>query len=140
MFGKSKNTGRNSIHSATTLIASGTKVQGNVHFKGFLEIEGEVEGNIFSEDADSRVRILNGGSVQGEVRVPLVIVNGHVQGDIFAEKQIELASKAVVEGNIHYQLIEIEKGAQVDGSFMHEVQPESSNVTSFPKEGAAEGS
>jgi cytoskeletal protein CcmA (bactofilin family) len=44
----------------------------------------------------------------------------------------------VVEGNVHYNLIEIEKGAEVVGSFVHE-QPQT-NVTAFPKEGRAEGS
>ena len=51
----------------------------------------------------------------------------------YASKQAKLAAKAVVEGNIHYNLIEIEKGAEVVGSFIHE-QPQT-NVTAFPKEG-----
>jgi cytoskeletal protein CcmA (bactofilin family) len=84
------------------------------------------------------VRILQGGSIQGETWVAQVVVNGHVKGDIFASKQVKLASKAVVEGNIHYNLIEIERGAEVVGSFVHE-QPQT-NVTAFPKDGRAEDS
>jgi cytoskeletal protein CcmA (bactofilin family) len=38
-----------------------------------------------------------------------------------------------VEGNIHYNLIEIEKGAHVVGSFVHE-QPQT-NVSAFPADG-----
>ena len=71
--------------------------------------------------------------MHGEVWVGTVIINGHVKGDIYASKQAKLAAKAVVEGNVHYNLIEIEKGAEVVGSFVHE-QPQT-NVTAFPKEG-----
>ena len=123
---------------ATTLIAEGNEIEGDLHFKGNLEVEGNVIGNILSEDENARVRVLQGGSVEGEVWVAAVVVNGHVKGDIYASKQAKLASKAVVEGNIHYNLIEIEKGAEVVGSFVHE-QPHS-NVTAFPKDGRAEES
>ena len=121
---------------ATTLIAEGTDLEGDLHFKGNLEVEGRIIGNILSEDENARVRVLQGGSVEGEVWVAAVVVNGHVKGDIYASKQAKLASKAVVEGNIHYNLIEIEKGAEVVGSFFHE-QPQT-NVTAFPKEGRSE--
>lgn len=124
--------------SATTLIAEGTEVEGDLNFKGNLEIQGSVTGNILSDDEGARVRILQGGSIQGEVWVSNVVVNGNVKGDIFASKQVKLASKAVVEGNIHYNLIEIERGAEVVGSFVHE-QPQT-NVTAFSKEGRAEES
>ena len=118
---------------STTLIAEGTELEGDLHFKGNLEVEGSIVGNILSEDENARVRVLQGGSVHGEVWVGTVIINGNVKGDIYASKQAKLAAKAVVEGNIHYNLIEIEKGAEVVGSFIHE-QPQT-NVTAFPKEG-----
>ena len=121
--------------AATTLIAPGTEVEGDLNFKGNLEIEGTIKGNILSEDENSHVRVLNGGSVQGEIWVATVVVNGHVDGDIYASKQAKLASKAVVEGNIHYNLIEIEKGAHVVGSFVHEQPQQQTNVTAFPADG-----
>ena len=43
---------------------------------------------------------------------------------------MKLAAKAVVEGNLNYNLIEIEKGAEVVGSFVyHQAR---TNVTQFP--------
>ena len=110
---------------STTLIARGAELEGDLNFKGSL-------------DEDARIRILQGGSVKGDVWVAAVLVNGHVTGDIYASKQAKLASQAVVEGNVHYNLIEIEKGAEVVGSFVHE-QPQT-NVTAFPKDGRAEDS
>lgn len=103
-----------------TLVAKGTCIVGEVHFSGSLEIEGQVNGNIQAakDDAESCVRILDTGVVIGEVRAPFVIVSGRIEGDIHASKQVELASRAVVKGDIHYALLEIEKGAQVNGGFV----------------------
>ena len=115
---------------STTLIAAGTHVVGDIHFSGNLEVEGQVTGNIVAEeDSSARVRILPEGRVVGDVRVPVVVINGHIEGNIYSSTQVELADKAVVEGNLNYMLIEIEKGAQMNGNFVHQkAQEEPSKV------------
>ncbi len=115
-----------------TLIAKGTCIVGEVHFSGFLEIEGQVNGRVeaASDDPDACVRIRDSGAVTGQIKAPVVIVSGSMDGDIYASKQVELASLAVVKGNIHYALLEIEKGAQVNGGF---VQEEENALVSAPK-------
>ncbi len=104
------------------MIAKGTCIVGEIHFSGSLEIEGQVKGNIEAagDDADACVRIRDTGVVIGQVKAPVVIVSGNIEGDIYAAKQVELASQAVVKGDIHYALLEIEKGAQVNGGFVQE--------------------
>ena len=123
----------------TTLIAGGTHVVGDIHFSGNLEVEGQITGNVVAENGtDARVRILPDGKLVGDVHVPVVVINGHIEGNIFSSNQVELADKAVVEGNLHYVLIEIEKGAQVNGSFVHQTKEEPSNVV--PLENMADSS
>lgn len=114
----------------TTLIAAGTKIAGDISFTGNLEIEGEVMGKISGEGDQSRVRILQSGRVKGDIEVAKIIVNGHVKGDLHASELVELAAKAVIEGNLHYNLIGIEKGAEVTGSFVY--HSGSTNITEFP--------
>lgn len=120
-----------------TLISKGTCIVGEIHFNGSLEIEGQVNGNIeaASDAAEACVRIRDTGVVIGQVRAPVVIVSGSIEGDIYAAKQIELASQAVVKGDIHYALLEIEKGAQVNGGF---VQEDERTATVAPKAEKAE--
>jgi len=103
-----------------TLIANGTRIIGEIHFSGSLEIEGQVNGNIAAADgdADACVLIRDAGVVVGQVRAPMVVVCGRIEGDIYAANQVELAAGAVVKGDVHYALLEIEKGAQVNGSFV----------------------
>ena len=117
---------------ATTLIANGTSIKGDLNFHGSLEIQGTIAGTITAEDENAQVRVIQGGAVEGKIAVPTVIVNGHVRGDIFATKHALLASKAVVEGNIYYNTLEIERGAHVVGNLVHEIP--STNVSSFQQD------
>lgn len=103
-----------------TLISRGTKVVGDLHFTGDLQIEGTVIGNIVADNGnDAKLVVAEKGSVEGEIRVPMVIINGNVNGNVYSTKHVELAAKATVEGNVHYQLIEMIKGAQVNGSLVY---------------------
>ncbi|MBB6519727.1 bactofilin family protein [Pseudoteredinibacter isoporae] len=105
---------------STTLISKATEIVGDLHFKGNLEIEGRVKGNIIAEDgSDARVRVMDGGEVEGEIRAPSIVVNGKVSGNVHSSKHIELAEKAIVQGNVSYHLIEMVKGAQVNGSLLY---------------------
>ena len=116
----SKNSGTKSV----TLIARNTSVQGKVNFSGYLNIEGSVIGDIAADEgAKSEVAILEHGVVEGQVQAPRVIVNGRVSGDIYASDQLYIAAKAVVEGSVHYRLIEMEKGAQISGNMVHRSGP-----------------
>ena len=111
-----------------TLISRATKVTGDIYFTGELQLEGKVTGNIIAEDEkDAKVVIADTGVVEGEIRAPLVIVNGKVLGNIYSGKHLELAAKGNVTGTVHYHSIEMVKGAQVNGSMINK-QQESANV------------
>ncbi len=119
MWGKKENS-MGFAAGSTTLISKATEIVGDIHFTGNLEVEGRVRGSIFAEDgSDARIRVMEKGFVEGEIRSPTVVVNGNVTGDIHSSKHIELAAKAVVQGNVHYSLIEMVKGAQVNGNLMY---------------------
>lgn len=104
---------------ATTLISQNTEIVGDMVFAGSLVIEGKVTGNVVAASgAEANLRLLESGEVVGEIRVPTVIINGRVNGDVYSTSHLELAAKAVVDGNVHYQLIEMVKGAQVNGKLV----------------------
>ena len=101
---------------ATTLISEGTQLSGDISFSGTLEILGTVSGNIVSEHKDARVRVLNGGSVEGDVKAAIIEVNGAVKGNIYALNRLCLEPNCTVTGNIHYSNMEVRSGAQLTGS------------------------
>lgn len=126
-----KKTGMRITTATPTLIAEDAAVVGELRFSGSLEIEGEVSGAVLAqEDAESCLRVLDKGIVRGEIRVAHVLVRGRVEGDIHASAGIELGADAVVEGNVYYTVLEVEKGAQINGSLVKsEQKPENNDVS-----------
>ncbi|MEX0739567.1 MAG: polymer-forming cytoskeletal protein [Pseudohongiella sp.] len=118
MFG-SQNKARKNRVMAHTLISAATELDGDLKFDGELIVEGRVTGNISAaEDSDAVLRVAEQGVIEGEINVPNVVVNGTVTGDIHACKHIELAAKALISGDVHYQLLEMVMGARVNGSLL----------------------
>lgn len=106
--------------NATTLVSRDTEIVGDIKFSGNLDIEGTVRGNIVAvAGKDAMVRVVDKGLVEGEIRAPSVIINGTISGDVYSTKHLELASKARVTGNVHYTLVEMAIGAEVNGSLTH---------------------
>jgi cytoskeletal protein CcmA (bactofilin family) len=109
-----------SASGRTTLISPGTTVKGDITFTGHLDIEGAVMGSIQAEPGQEAIlRIVEGGKVSGEVKVPHAMINGKVEGDIHATERLELAERAVVDGDVYYNLIEMAVGAKVNGGLRH---------------------
>lgn len=103
-----------------TLVATNCELVGDVHFSDQLLVNGIVKGNIYAQaGSKATVTISEKGRVRGEIRVPNVIVNGKVFGDIRSDKHVELAAKAEVKGNVYYHLIEMVMGSRVDGHLVH---------------------
>jgi len=103
-----------------SLIGQQTEIKGEINFSGGLHVDGVVEGNITAPINSGAVLTLSEqGSIKGEVRVPNIILNGTVLGNVYAEEHIELAPNARVTGNVYYNLIEMSVGAEVNGSLVH---------------------
>ncbi len=106
--------------SNTTLIAGGTEIKGDICFRGHLEIEGTIVGNISAVPGEKAVvRVMSEGCVIGEIDAPIIVLNGKVEGDVFSTEHLELAEKALVEGNVHYNMVEMVRGAEVNGNLVH---------------------
>jgi cytoskeletal protein CcmA (bactofilin family) len=109
--------------SNTTLVSRDTEVVGDISFSGNLDVEGVVRGNITAQAGkDAVVRIVDKGRVEGEIRAPSVIINGVIVGDVYSAKHLELAAKAQVRGNVHYNQVEMAIGAEVNGSLKHSTE------------------
>ena len=103
----------------TTLISSGTTVKGDITFTGQLDVEGAVVGSIQAEAKDAVLRVVAGGKVSGEIRVPQATINGNVEGDIHTSERLELSEQAVIDGDVYYNLVELAVGGEVNGGMRH---------------------
>jgi cytoskeletal protein CcmA (bactofilin family) len=101
-----------------SLIGQQSRVLGDLLFSGGLHVDGTVQGNVRAEDDSAFLNLSDKGTIEGEVHVPIVHVNGLVRGDVYASERVELASSARVEGNVYYKLIEMAMGAEVNGQLV----------------------
>lgn len=112
-----------------TLIGKGTTVRGDMAFEGGLHVEGAIVGNVRGQQSDGAkggaMLILNeSGSIEGDVEVSNMLINGSVTGDIYASGHAELAPNARINGNVYYQTIEMASGAQINGNLVHRAPEE----------------
>jgi cytoskeletal protein CcmA (bactofilin family) len=111
------------------LIGAGTVIEGHVVFSGGLRVDGQVKGNITAEDGKPGTLVLSeNGRVEGEIRVPHIVINGRVTGPVRSSEYIELQGKANVTGDVHYNAIEMQLGAIVQGALVHKTDAKSEKV------------
>ena len=110
--------------AATTLIASGTEIHGDIRFTGRLHVDGKIEGAITGDGAQAMLTLSEHATVHGEVIAPNILIDGKVVGDVTAGERLELARNAHVEGNIYYKLLEMAAGAQINGKMVYRAEPQ----------------
>ena len=107
------------LEGSTTLIARSSRVSGDVYFQDQLYVNGVIEGDVRAEDNEGATLVVcAGGVVRGEIRAPNVVIDGTVEGDVYATGKLELAAKGRVMGNVHYNLVEMQLGAIVNGQMV----------------------
>lgn len=117
MFNKKHSKPQTQIDS---LIGAGTTIEGSLNFSGGLRIDGQVNGNVVAAQGKPSTLVLSEHArVNGEVNVTHLVINGSINGPVFASEYIELQSKAKVNGDVHYTTLEIQLGAIVDGHLVH---------------------
>ena len=120
MFGLKK--GSAPQKSIDSLIGAGTRVEGNVIFSGGLRVDGEVRGNISSENGQEGTLVISEkASVEGAISVGNVVINGAVIGPVFASESLELLPGARVTGDVEYHQIEMQQGAVIQGRLVHQI-------------------
>lgn len=99
-----------------SLIASGSHIEGNVHFVDGLRIDGHVTGDVRANPGDASILVISETAViTGQLHAEHIIINGSVTGPIFSTRLIELQPKARIVGDVLYSSLELHQGAMVTG-------------------------
>jgi cytoskeletal protein CcmA (bactofilin family) len=108
--------GKKDPNAIKTLIARGTRIQGDLEFEEGLRIDGEIHGAVSAKSgAGSMLVISEGAVVEGGLKADHVIINGIVKGPIEAREALELQAKARVEGDVQYAALAMQHGATILG-------------------------
>jgi len=99
-----------------SLIAQGTRIDGNVLFTDGMRIDGEAVGDVRAvPDLPSILVVSESAKVQGALHAVHIIINGTVEGPVHAAELLELQPKARITGNVHYKALEMHQGAVISG-------------------------
>jgi cytoskeletal protein CcmA (bactofilin family) len=98
--------------STFSVIGADVVIKGNISATADLHVDGTIEGDI---QCASLVQGEN-SSINGAVTAESARMAGKVNGSITARELVILKS-ARIEGDVHYDALTIEQGAQVDGRF-----------------------
>jgi cytoskeletal protein CcmA (bactofilin family) len=104
-----------------TLVGSNTEIRGDVLFSGGLHVDGRIKGKVLAPQGDdASLSVSETGSIEGDISVPMLTVNGQVSGNVFASDKMVLAPNARVTGNVYYNRLEVQVGAEVNGQMVHD--------------------
>ncbi|MBC7649544.1 MAG: polymer-forming cytoskeletal protein [Vitreoscilla sp.] len=110
MFGKKKQP------PIKSLIAQGSRIEGNILFMDGLRIDGEVMGDIRAADGGASILVVcETACVTGHIYADHVIINGRVNGPVHAFELLELQPKAKITGDVAYKALEMHQGAVITG-------------------------
>ena len=127
MFRKKANKPQNRIDS---LIGVGTRIEGNVTFSGGLRVDGEIKGNVIAAGGQpSTLVVSEQASIDGEIHVSHLVVNGVINGPVYSAEFLELQPRCRVKGDVHYNSLEMHLGAVVEGRLVHSSSATESSKT-----------
>ncbi|PWT79798.1 MAG: hypothetical protein C5B44_06305 [Acidobacteria bacterium] len=87
---------------------------GEISFKSMLRIDGRFCGNVTSPDGT--LIVSTGAEVtKAVINVAVARINGRVEGDIHATKELVLGRTADVEGQVAAPALVVEEGARFNG-------------------------
>jgi cytoskeletal protein CcmA (bactofilin family) len=96
----------------TGFIDHGVTLEGTLQLKGTFRIDGNVKGNIISEQT---VVLGERAKVEGQIEGNRVVIAGRFDGVIFAKGRVEIEAKGVVTGEVHSPCMVIDPGGIFDG-------------------------
>jgi cytoskeletal protein CcmA (bactofilin family) len=112
-------TSKNSRNAATSLVAAGTFLSGDITFCNELVIAGTVNGSVTNSGEDSGVvKILEGGQFTGEIMAPHIEILGQVEANITGTVSVSIGPTANVSGVIRFMKLAVSPGATISGELI----------------------
>jgi cytoskeletal protein CcmA (bactofilin family) len=96
----------------TGFIDQGVTMEGTLQVSGTFRVDGNVKGNIISEQT---IILGENAKVEGQIEGNRVVIAGRFDGVIFAKGRVEIQAKGVVTGEVHAPCMVIDPGGIFDG-------------------------
>ena len=94
-------------------LAKSTVIKGDISTKTDIRIDGQMEGTLKS---DGRIVAGETAAIRGRIICSDLDFWGKTDGDVYVRNALSLKSSAVVNGNVFAHSLQVEMGAQINGS------------------------
>ena len=102
----------------TSVLGPTLRFKGELHADEELLIRGRIEGTITHSQ---RITVCGEGVVKASIRAQTIVVEGTVEGDLTAEKAIQIKDTARLKGNVAAPSVSIVEGANFNGGVAMDV-------------------
>ena len=106
-----------SVKDRTSVLGPTLRFKGELHAEEELLIKGKIEGSITHTQ---RLTVCTEGVVKANIRAQMISVEGTVDGDLQADKNVQGKDTARVNGNIRSPSVSIVEGAHFNGNIVME--------------------
>lgn len=97
----------------TALLDQGAFFEGRLTFEGTVRIGGQFKGEIFTKDT---LVINPGAQVEAQIEADIVIISGHLTGNVFARRRVIMHPPAVFRGTVTSPSLRIDEGVMFEGA------------------------
>ena len=95
-------------------IAQGAAIKGDLSAPTDVRVDGSVDGTLRSE---GRVVAGESARLSGKLFCVNADIWGKMDGDIYVKEMLSLKGSSVVNGDIYVSKVQVELGAQINGTF-----------------------
>lgn len=106
------NSSNGSDKGSTTVIAKGTKIEGQFNCTQNVRLDGIILGEV---KCDSRLVMGESGRIEGKIKTKDADIMGTIEGEIHVDGLLHLQSTARVNGTITAGDMKVEQGARYTG-------------------------
>jgi cytoskeletal protein CcmA (bactofilin family) len=112
LFSKSSSTPPPASEEISAFLGKETLFEGKMTFEGVFRLDGKFEGEIF----DSGTLIVGETAiVKGKIGINTIIINGLVEGDVYAKVRVEIHPTGKVYGKLFTPIFTINEGGIFEG-------------------------
>lgn len=96
-----------------TVLGPESSFDGKLTFQGAVRIDGKFSGEIVTDDV---LVVGDGAKVKAEIKVGSLVLNGEIEGNVFAKNAVQIHAPGVLRGNITTPSLTIDRGVVFEGS------------------------
>jgi len=112
IFTKSTTTPSSAPEEISAFLGKETLFEGKMTFRGVFRLDGRLEGEIFESGT---LIVGESAIIKGKIGVNIIIINGHVEGELQAGERVEIHSTGKFSGTLMTPVLIINEGGTLNG-------------------------